>query len=75
MQNYYSHLDSENELETLARLMASQNTATLFFHDKDAAKESLDSLSAKQEIVLARIYDKDNGQTKKSSSFKRFYYL
>ena len=60
MQNYYSHLDSENELETLARLMASQNTATLFFHDKDAAKESLDSLSAKQEIVLARIYDKDN---------------
>lgn len=60
MQNYYSHLDSENELTTLARLMASQNTATLSFHDKDAAQESLDSLSAKQEIVLARIYDKDN---------------
>jgi len=60
MQNYYSHLDSENELKALARLMASQNTATLFFRDKDAAKESLDSLSAKQEVALARIYDKDS---------------
>ncbi|WP_137297831.1 response regulator [Psychromonas sp. SP041] len=58
-QNHYSHLDSENELKTLAVLMASLNTATALFKDKEAAKESLDSLNAKKQIVLARIYDQD----------------
>ncbi|MFT6984353.1 MAG: two-component system sensor histidine kinase/response regulator [Psychromonas sp.] len=60
MQYHYSHLDARNQLQTLARLMASQNTATLAFRDQEAAKESLDSLQAKPEIVLARIYDNDN---------------
>lgn len=59
IQSYNSHLDSENGLETLARLMASQNTATALFNDKEAAKESLNSLSAKKEVVLARIYNQD----------------
>jgi signal transduction histidine kinase/DNA-binding response OmpR family regulator len=59
-QNYYSHQDSENELKTLALLMATQNTATALFKDKEAAKESLDSLYAKNQIVLARIYDKND---------------
>ena len=58
-QNFYSHLDSENDLKTLARLMASQNTATAQFKDIEAANESLDSLYAKREIVLARIYDEN----------------
>jgi len=56
-KNYYRHLDSESELKTLATLMATQNSATAQFKDKEAAKESLDSLYAKKEIVLARIYD------------------
>ncbi|WP_409439474.1 response regulator [Psychromonas sp. GE-S-Ul-11] len=59
VQNHYSHLDSESELKTLARLMASQNTATAQFKDREAAKESLDSLYAKREIILARIYDQN----------------
>jgi len=60
-QNHYSHQDAENELKTLAVLMASQNTATALFKDKEASKESLDSLYAKHQIVLARIYD-DNDE-------------
>ena len=58
-QHHYSHIDSENELKTLAVLMASLNTATALFKDQEAAKESLDSLNAKKQIVLARIYDQD----------------
>ncbi|WP_413693250.1 response regulator [Psychromonas sp. KJ10-2] len=58
-QHYYRHLDSESEISTLARLMATQNTATALFKDQQAAQESLDSLHAKKEIVLARIYDQD----------------
>jgi two-component system sensor histidine kinase/response regulator len=60
MQHYYSHTDERNQLQTLARLMASQSTAALDFRDQEAAKESLDSLQAKPEIVLARIYDKED---------------
>ena len=58
-QNIYSRLDSENDLKTLASLMASQNTATAQFKDREAANESLRSLNAKSEIVLARIYDEN----------------
>ncbi|WP_298940139.1 response regulator [uncultured Psychromonas sp.] len=58
-QHHYSHLDSENELKTLATLMASLNTATALFKDQEAATESLESLNAKKQIVLARIYDED----------------
>ena len=59
MQYHYSYIDLENELQTLARLMASQSTASLAFHDPIAASENLQSLQAKQEVVLARIYDSD----------------
>ena len=58
-QYYYSRLDAQNQLQTLARLMASQNTAALSFRDKDAAQENLQSLEVKPGIVLARIYDQD----------------
>ncbi len=60
MQFHYSHIDVKNQLEALARLMASQNTASLAFHDNEAAKESLHSLEVKPEVVLARIYDNDH---------------
>ncbi|WP_019614401.1 ATP-binding protein [Psychromonas ossibalaenae] len=60
MQYHYSYTDAENQLKALARLMASQSTASLTFQDKEAAEESLASLEAKPEIVLARIYDNDN---------------
>ncbi|WP_051303241.1 ATP-binding protein [Psychromonas aquimarina] len=60
MQYHYSYTDAENQLKALARLMASQSTASLTFQDKEAAEESLASLEAKPEIVLARIYDSDN---------------
>lgn len=60
MQYNYSHTDAENQLQTLAKLMASQSTASLAFHDAEAAQESLDSLHAKPEIVLARIYDNND---------------
>jgi len=60
MQYHYTHTDATNQLQTLARLMATQSTASLAFHDQEAAKENLASLQAKPEIVLARIYDNDN---------------
>ena len=60
MQYHYSHIDAKSQLQTLARLMASQSTASLAFRDQQTAKENLDSLQAKPEIVLARIYDNDN---------------
>jgi len=60
MQYNYSHTDAENQLQALAKLMASQSTASLAFHDGEAAQESLDSLQAKPEIVLARIYDNES---------------
>ena len=60
MQYHYSHIDAKNQLQALAKLMASQSSASLVFRDQETAKENLDSLEAKPEIVLARIYDSDN---------------
>ena len=59
MQYQYAHTDAKNQLQALAKLMASQSTASLSFHDQEAAKENLASLQAKPEIVLARIYGND----------------
>ena len=59
MQSYYKHQDAKNELKTLTVLLATQNTATALFNDAESAQESLNGLSAKQEVVLARIYNKN----------------
>ncbi|WP_375748759.1 ATP-binding protein [Vibrio sp. HN007] len=55
-----SYVESKNELTTLARIIASQNTASVSFSDSVAALETLQSLSAKPEIVMARIYTSDS---------------
>lgn len=60
MQHYYSNLDATNQIQALAKLMATQNTAAVSFIDMQTAKENLNSLEAKPEIVLARIYDQDD---------------
>ncbi|WP_372880955.1 response regulator [Psychromonas sp.] len=60
MQYQHSHTDAKNQLQTLAKLMASQSTASVAFFDQEAARENLASLAAKPEIVLARIYDNDH---------------
>jgi signal transduction histidine kinase/CheY-like chemotaxis protein len=60
MQYENSKTDAQNQLQTLAKLMASQSTASLAFNDPEAALENLNSLSAKSEIVLARIYDNES---------------
>lgn len=51
-----TYQSSLTQLQTLARIVASQSTAAVSFSDSEAAKETLDSLKEKQEIVLARIY-------------------
>ncbi len=57
MQYRYSHDDAESQLKALARLMATQSTAAVSFRDQETALETLESLQAKPEVVMARIYD------------------
>ncbi len=47
----------ENELLTLADVVAWNSAAALAFEDRKAAGETLDALGVKQSIVAARLYD------------------
>src|ERR1041385_8099463 len=44
------------DLSTLAKVVGTNSTAALAFNDHDAANEVLSALTAKQNIVRARIY-------------------
>ncbi|WCE28715.1 response regulator [Vibrio sp. SCSIO 43137] len=57
IQYQYNLNASKNQIATLAKLLASQSTAAVSFMDEVDARETLNSLQAKPEIVLARIYD------------------
>lgn len=57
IQYQYNLNASKNQVATLAKLLASQSTAAISFMDEVDATETLNSLQAKPEIVLARIYD------------------
>ena len=55
-QYNYSYYSVQNQLSTLSRLMANQSNAAVSFSDQIDAKETLESLKAKPEIIIARIY-------------------
>src|ERR1700676_3057822 len=48
-----------HDLETLAEVMGSNSTAALTFNDPAAAREVLQSLSAKEHILAASLYRND----------------
>ncbi|WED24705.1 ATP-binding protein [Vibrio sp. JC009] len=54
----YDHIyyTSESQINTVAKILASQSTASVSFEDADAAQEILDSLITKPDNVLGRIY-------------------
>jgi PAS domain S-box-containing protein len=45
-----------SDLSTLAKVIGTNSTAALTFNDRDSAKEVLSALTAKQNIVRARVY-------------------
>ena len=49
-----------SDLSTLAKVIGTNSTAALTFNDHDSAKEVLSALTAKQNIVRARVYTSDS---------------
>jgi two-component system, sensor histidine kinase and response regulator len=49
-----------SDLSTLAKVIGTNSTAALAFNDRGAAKDVLSALTAKQNIVRARIYESDS---------------
>ena len=49
-----------SDLSTLAKVIGTNSTAAITFNDRDSAKDVLSALTAKPNIVRARIYDSDS---------------
>jgi signal transduction histidine kinase len=54
-----TRMEMQRELETLAEIVGSNNTAALIFRDKPSAEEILSALKAQKHIVAASIFSKD----------------
>ena len=58
-QYFYSLTLAQNQLATLVQILASQTEAAISFADPEAARDTLQSLEAKQEISSAAILNAD----------------
>ncbi len=56
-ERYNARKNLVEELKSIANLIALNTGPAMMFHDDQAAKENLDSLAAKPDIILAVLYD------------------